>query len=246
MSHELRTPLNAIIGYSELLQEECADAGDDDYVPDLGKIHTAGKHLLTLINDILDLSKVEAGRMTLLLEEFEVPTLVDDVRSMVAPLIDKNGNVLVVECPLDAGVMRADLTKVRQTLFNLISNAAKFTERGTITLAVAAENRGGQPCVTFAVSDTGIGMTEEQLGRIFEAFSQAETTTSQKYGGTGLGLAISREFCRLMGGDITVESTPGEGSTFTIALPREVAEPSAAGSTVASRQPVAAQAGGAP
>jgi signal transduction histidine kinase len=244
MSHELRTPLNAIIGYSELLQEECADAGDDDYVPDLGRIHTAGKHLLTLINDILDLSKVEAGRMTLLLEEFEVPTLVDDVRSMVAPLIEKNGNVLVVECPPDAGVMRADLTKVRQTLFNLISNSAKFTERGTITLAVATEDRGSQPCITFAVSDTGIGMTEEQLGRIFEAFSQAETTTSQKYGGTGLGLAISREFCRMMGGDITVESTPAKGSTFTIALPREVAEAAAAADT--SRQSVATQPGGAP
>ncbi len=240
MSHELRTPLNAVIGYAELLQEECTDLGDESYLPDLQKIHSAAHHLLTLINDILDLSKIEAGRMTLFLEDFEIPRLVGDVQAIVAPLIEKNGNVMVVDCPAEAGTMHADLTKVRQALFNLLSNAAKFTERGTITLRVsrgqATGDRGQgnqglspEPSVLFAVSDTGIGMTEEQMGRLFEAFSQADASTARKYGGTGLGLAISREFCRLMGGDITVESTPGSGSTFTITLPREVAEPQPTG-----------------
>ncbi len=220
MSHELRTPLNAIIGYSELLQEECTDLGDEDYLPDLAKIQVAAKHLLSLINDILDLSKIEAGRMTVYLEEFDLPKLVSDVQSIVSPLIEKNGNALIVDCSPDAGVMYADLTKVRQSLFNLLSNAAKFTERGTITLGL----RTSVETCTFTVTDTGIGMTDEQLGRLFEAFSQAEASTSRKYGGTGLGLAISREFCRLMGGDITVSSIPGQGSTFTITLPRRVAE----------------------
>jgi signal transduction histidine kinase len=218
MSHELRTPLNAIIGYSELLQEECTDLGDEGYIPDLERILISAKHLLTLINDILDLSKIEAGRMTIFVEEFDIPMLVSEVQSIVAPLVDKKGNVLVVECSPDAGAMTADVTKVRQALFNLLSNAAKFTEGGTITLTVGAEAETR----SFAVRDTGIGMTEEQMGRLFEAFSQAEVSTSQKYGGTGLGLAISRDFCRIMGGDITVASVPGEGSTFTITLPKDV------------------------
>jgi signal transduction histidine kinase/putative methionine-R-sulfoxide reductase with GAF domain len=221
MSHELRTPLNAIIGYSELLSEECTDLGDEGYLPDLARINTAARHQLTLINDILDLSKIEAGRMTIFPEDFEVIALLDGVQSMVAPMIEKNGNVLLLECPLDAGVMHADATKVRQALFNLLSNAAKFTEGGTITLSVS-HTLSPQPSVLFAVCDTGIGMTEEQMGRLFEAFSQAEASTASKYGGTGLGLALSREFCRLMGGDITVESIPGTGSTFTIRLPRVV------------------------
>jgi signal transduction histidine kinase len=220
MSHELRTPLNAIIGYSEMLQEEAEDLGEETFLPDLQKINAAGKHLLGLINDILDLSKIEAGRMDLFVEAFEVSRLVRDVEAIVQPLMDKNGNALVVTCP-DVGEMRADLTKVRQTLFNLLSNAAKFTDHGTITLTVQREP---DDWLTFAVSDTGIGMTEEQLGRLFEAFSQAEASTRSRYGGTGLGLAISRHFARMMGGDLTVESEYGRGSTFTVRLPAIVAE----------------------
>ena len=220
MSHELRTPLNAIIGYSELLTEEAEDLGHDMYSPDLARINQAAKHQLMLINDILDLSKIEAGRMTIYAEDVEISVLLDGVKSMVTPLIEKNANTLVVNCPDDAGTIHVDVTKVRQSLFNLLSNAAKFTEAGTITLTVRPTTNS----VEFAVSDTGIGMNEEQMGRLFEAFSQAEASTSKKYGGTGLGLALSREFCRVMGGDITVASVPGEGSTFTISLPRVVAE----------------------
>ena len=221
MSHELRTPLNAIIGYSEMLQEEAEDLGDETYIPDLQKVNAAGKHLLGLINDILDLSKIEAGRMDLYVEEFDVGQLVRDVQAIVQPLMDKNSNSLIVSCPDDAGSMRADQTKVRQTLFNLLSNAAKFTDHGTIGLTVQRE---ADNWLTFAVMDTGIGMTEEQLGRLFEAFSQAEASTRSKYGGTGLGLAISRHFCRLMGGDLTVESASGQGSTFMVRLPAVVGE----------------------
>jgi GAF domain-containing protein len=220
MSHELRTPLNAIIGYSEMLQEEAEDTGDEVYLPDLQRINAAGKHLLGLINDILDLSKIEAGRMDLYVETFEVGQLIHDVEAIVQPLVEKNGNELVVKCSEDAGTMHADQTKVRQTLFNLLSNAAKFTDHGTITLTVQREP---DDWLNFAVLDTGIGMTEEQLGRLFEAFSQAEASTRSKYGGTGLGLAISRHFARLMGGDLTVESVYGEGSTCTVRLPAVVA-----------------------
>jgi two-component system, NtrC family, sensor kinase len=217
MSHELRTPLNAIIGYSELLQEECEDLGQEDFLPDLGKIQTAGKHLLTLISGILDLSKVEAGRMTMFLEDFDVATLIKDADAIVRPLVEKNQNRFLIECPADIGTMHADLVKVRQVLFNLLSNSAKFTEGGTITLTVGKQARKGT--IQFAIRDTGIGMTEEQLGRLFEAFAQANAETSRKYGGTGLGLALSREFCRMMGGDITVLSEIGRGSTFTVTLP---------------------------
>jgi GAF domain-containing protein len=237
MSHELRTPLNAIIGYSEMLQEEAEEIGEAAFIPDLQKVNAAGKHLLGLINDILDLSKIEAGRMDIYLEVFDVSQLVRDVKAIVQPLMDKNGNRLVVTYPDDIGTMHADLTKLRQTLFNLLSNAAKFTDHGVIELRVERESveRGdvaADPAPTlhshallFAVSDTGIGMTEEQLGRLFEAFSQAEASTRSKYGGTGLGLAISRHFCRLMGGDLTVESVYGQGSTFTVRLPALVAAP---------------------
>jgi signal transduction histidine kinase len=216
MSHELRTPLNAIIGYSEMLQEEAEDLDADAFLPDLQRINGAGKHLLGLINDILDLSKIEAGRMDLYLETFDVPRLVDDVEAVVHPLAEKNANMLVIDCADDLGTMQADQTKVRQVLFNLLSNASKFTEHGTISLGVQREPNDW---ITFSVTDTGIGMTEEQLGRLFEAFSQAEASTRSQYGGTGLGLAISRHFCRLMGGDLTVESVHGEGSTFTVRLP---------------------------
>jgi len=228
MSHELRTPLNAIIGYSEMLQEEVEDLGQSALVPDLGKIHTAGRHLLALINDVLDLSKIEAGKMELLLEEFDVHAMVEDVATTVKPMIDKNSNRLVVHCPPDVGEMRADLTKVRQMLLNLLSNASKFTTEGTIDLAVARERDGGDGAVVFRVKDTGIGMTPEQQQRVFEAFSQAEASTSRKFGGTGLGLAISKRFCEMMGGGIELESEPGVGSTFTIRLPATaiaVAEP---------------------
>jgi signal transduction histidine kinase len=221
VSHELRTPLNAIIGYSELLKEEASDLDDTAYIPDLDKILSAAKHLLGLINDILDLSRIEAGRMTMFREEFDLRLLLDDVESVVAPLIARNENALVVRCTGAAGMMYADQTKVRQSLFNLLSNAAKFTQRGRITLDVERHDS----TAVFTVTDTGIGMTEEQVGRLFEPFSQAEDSTAKRYGGTGLGLALSREFCRMMGGDITVTSVPGEGSSFTMTLPLEVAEP---------------------
>jgi signal transduction histidine kinase/DNA-binding response OmpR family regulator len=224
MSHELRTPLNAIIGYSEMLQEDAADLAPEEFVPDLQKIHTAGKYLLELINSVLDLSKVEAGKMELYLEQFEVADLVRDVTNIVQPLIAKNQNTLQVDVPADLGAMRADRTKLRQALFNLLSNAGKFTERGTVTLTAARETDGdGLGWLTFRVADTGIGMTPEQVSRLFQAFSQADAATTRKYGGSGLGLAISRHFCRLMGGDVTVESAAGEGTAFTVRIPAEVA-----------------------
>jgi signal transduction histidine kinase len=240
MSHELRTPMNAIIGYSEMLQEEAQDLGQDGFLPDLERIHGAGKHLLGLINDILDLSKIEAGKMTLFVEEFDVATLVHEVAATVQPLVAKNSNRLVIECPPDVDTMCADLTKVTQTLFNLLSNATKFTERGEIRLVVSrrppvncvrptsepgAPIADHRPWITFSVTDTGIGMTVEEMGRLFESFSQADASTTRKFGGTGLGLAISRKFCQLMGGDITVESEPGKGTIFTVTLPHKVEEP---------------------
>jgi signal transduction histidine kinase len=205
-----------------MLQEEAGEIDEEAFIPNLQKVNAAGKHLLGLINDILGLSKIEAGRMDLYLEEFDVGQLVKDVQAIVQPLMEKNGNTLVVSCPSDIGSMHADLIKVRQTLLNLLSNAAKFTDLGTINLAVRRES---DDWLILFVSDTGIGMTEEQLGRLFEAFSQAEASTRSRYGGTGLGLAVSRHFCRMMGGDLTVESTYGEGSTFTVRLPAVGAEP---------------------
>ena len=222
MSHELRTPLNAIIGYSEMLQEEAGDLGQAELVPDLAKINAAGKHLLALINDVLDLSKIEAGKMELYLEEFSVETLIKDVTAILQPLVAKNSNVLQVKQRPNLGTMRADLTKVRQAIFNVLSNASKFTDHGTITLNVERESRAGVDWLTFAVSDTGIGMTPKQLGNLFQAFAQAEVSTARRYGGTGLGLAISRRFCQMMGGEIFAQSQIGVGSTFTIHLPAEV------------------------
>ena len=218
MSHELRTPLNAIIGYSEILQEDVADLGQDALVPDLKKIEGAGRHLLGLINDILDLSKIEAGRMDIFLEDVELVPLLEEVRALIVPLAEKNGNTLELRLAKDLGSIRTDRTKLKQSLLNILSNGSKFTENGRLTV-VAERFESDRQMVRFAVSDTGIGMTEEQLGRLFQAFSQAETSTAKKYGGTGLGLAISRRFCQLLGGDITVTSRPGEGSTFTIVLP---------------------------
>jgi signal transduction histidine kinase/DNA-binding response OmpR family regulator/putative methionine-R-sulfoxide reductase with GAF domain len=218
MSHELRTPLNAIIGYSEILQEDVADLGQEALVPDLKKIEGAGRHLLALINDILDLSKIEAGRMDVFLEDVELVPLLEEVRTLIVPLTEKNGNTLELKLAEDIGAIRTDRSKLKQSLLNLLSNGSKFTENGHLTLA-AERFESDRPMVRFAVTDTGIGMTEEQLGRLFQAFTQADASTTKKYGGTGLGLAISRRFCQLLGGDITVTSRPGEGSTFTIILP---------------------------
>jgi GAF domain-containing protein/DNA-binding response OmpR family regulator len=225
MSHELRTPLNAIIGYSEMLEEEARDQGAEGFVPDLKKIHAAGKHLLELINAVLDLSKIEAGKMELYLETFEVAPLLRDVAAVLEPLAQKNQNRLEVDCAPDVGAMRADLTKLRQALFNLLSNACKFTERGIVSLAVTREAAADGDAVVFAVRDTGIGMTPAQLARLFEEFGQADASTTRRYGGTGLGLSLSRRLCRMMGGDITVASEPRRGSTFTIRLPAEGREP---------------------
>jgi len=222
MSHELRTPLNAIIGYSEMLEEDAADLDGGRLVPDLQKINAAGKHLLELINAVLDLSKIEAGKMDLYLEAFSVSRLMQDIAAVIRPLAEKNGNRLEVSCAPDAGEMHADLTKVRQALFNLLSNACKFTERGTVTLTAARELDGTSEWMVFGVSDTGIGMTPEQMTRLFEEFSQADAATTRRYGGTGLGLALSRRLCRMMGGDIAVTSEAGRGSTFTIRLPATV------------------------
>jgi signal transduction histidine kinase/DNA-binding response OmpR family regulator len=222
MSHELRTPMNAIIGYAEMLMEDAEDEGNEAAAGDLKKIQSAGKHLLSLINDVLDLSKIEAGRMDLYLESFEISAMVDAVVSTIDALVKKNGNTLKVEVDPSLGAMRADVTKVRQALFNLLSNAAKFTQKGEVGLVVRGEREHGVEWVRMSVSDSGIGIPPEKIERVFEEFSQADQTTTRNYGGTGLGLPISRRFCQLMGGDITVESTVGEGSTFTIRLPAEV------------------------
>ena len=218
MSHELRTPLNAIIGYSEMLQELAEDDGNEEYQGDLKKIHSAGRHLLELINDVLDISKIEAGKMDLYLETFSADQMIEEVRSVIDPLAKKNSNQLVVEKGAELGTIRADATKVRQALLNLLSNACKFTSEGKVTLRTVRED----DWMAFCVSDTGIGMTKDQMAKLFRAFQQADSSTTRKFGGTGLGLAISRHFCRMMNGDITVDSVPGEGTTFTMRIPVEV------------------------
>jgi signal transduction histidine kinase/CheY-like chemotaxis protein len=215
MSHELRTPLNAIIGYSEMLYENAQDEGQEEFLPDLAKIRDAGRHLLSLINDILDLSKIEAGKMELYLEEVDLAGLVEEVRAIVEPLAAANGNRLDIVCPVDLGTLHTDRTKLKQSLLNLLSNAGKFTHQGRIGLEVRPA--GGE--ISFAIGDTGIGMTEEQQSRLFQAFSQADASTTRRYGGTGLGLAITKHFCEMLGGRITVESALGQGSTFTVTLP---------------------------
>ena len=220
MSHELRTPLNAIIGVTEMLRED-AEALKQDTEP-LDRVLGAGRHLLALINDILDLSKIEAGRMELHLDSFALAPLIDDVVKTIEPLAAKNDNQVAVHCDAEIGTMRADQMRLRQALLNLMSNANKFTERGTITIDARHGQENGCGWITLAVKDTGIGMTAEQMGRLFQEFSQADASTTRKYGGTGLGLAISKRFCQMMGGDITVESAPSRGSTFTIRLPRTV------------------------
>lgn len=234
MSHELRTPLNAIILYSEMMQEDAEDEGEDVMAEDLGKVVSAAHHLLELINAVLDLSKIEAGKMELYREIFEIRTLIQGVESTTKPLVREKNNTLIINCPEDIGSMCADVTKVRQSLFNLLSNAAKFTENGTITLDVVRlsapppgliqpEKEGEWIC--FAIQDTGVGMTAEQTAKVFEEFSQADVSTTRKFGGTGLGLSISRRFCRMMGGEITVTSEKDRGSTFAIYLPAVVSDP---------------------
>ncbi|MEG4344875.1 urea ABC transporter substrate-binding protein [Microcoleus sp. A003_D6] len=236
MTHELRTPLNAIIGYSELLQEEAIELGEEEFVMDLASINMAGKQLLSIISDILDISKIEAGKMTLFLETFEVLNLIEQVVTTVQPMLGKNGNTLIVNCDRNIGTIYSDSSKLRQALLNLASNAAKFTDRGKITINVwkeegevlpidnseelpAVRSRCQNPSIVFQVTDTGIGMTEDQVSRLFGAFAQADDSTTRRYGGTGLGLTISRKFCQMMGGDITVESGFDCGSSFTIRLP---------------------------
>jgi len=238
MSHELRTPLNAIIGYSEMLSEEAQEEGDEAYLPDLNKIRASGKHLLGLINDILDLTKIESGRMELYIETFDVGQMVEDVASTVQPLLDKNANTLHVEVAGGIGFIRADQVKVRQILFNLLSNASKFTENGTITLSVERETSAGKDTdssrrngnestategVSFRVTDTGIGITQEQMKRLFQPFIQAEASTTKKYGGTALGLTITKHFAEMMGGHIAVDSSSGVGTTFSVWIPSVVA-----------------------
>jgi signal transduction histidine kinase/DNA-binding response OmpR family regulator len=222
MSHELRTPLNAIIGVTEMLLEDAHDLKRDDEVEPLSRVLRAGRNLLALINDILDLSKIEAGKMELHLESFAIAPLIEDVASTIRSSSVKNGNELKVIGTADIGAMKADQNRVRQALLNLASNANKFTERGTITIDVSRAEEDGREWITLAVLDTGIGLTPEQMGRLFQEFVQADASTTRKYGGTGLGLSISRRFCQMMGGDITVKSEAGSGSTFTIRLPAEV------------------------
>ena len=223
MSHELRTPLNAIIGYSEILLEAAEDSGEQEQVADLRRIQHAGRHLLALISDVLDLSKVEAGKMELHLETFDLEAEVAAVLATIGPVVAQRGNTLVVEPAAPLGCMHSDLTKLRQVLFNVLSNAAKFTEAGTVRFAVERYADAAGERLRFTVTDSGIGMTAEQMGRLFQAFTQADSTTTRRYGGTGLGLAISRHFCELLGGRIEVHSEPGRGSTFTIDLPADVA-----------------------
>src|SRR4051812_31680196 len=224
MSHEIRTPMNAILGYSEMLQEEAVERQMDGFGADLEKINGAGRHLLALINDILDLSKIEAGKMELFLETFDVAKMIDEVASTIRPMVEKNSNTLRIERAGNLTAMHADQIKVRQGLFNLLSNAAKFTHDGSITLEAERESMEGRDWIVFRVTDTGIGLTPDQILKLFQDFPQADASTTRKFGGTGLGLALTRRFCEIMGGDVTVHSVPGKGSVFTIKLPAVVAE----------------------
>ena len=222
MSHELRTPLTAIIGYSEILEDDADEMGLEDFLPDLRKIKGAGKHLLGLINSILDLSKVESGKMELYIESFDLKELISEVASTVAPLMEKNGNALTVDATDSLGSVKGDLTKTRQILFNLLSNASKFTERGRVRLEATRDRGNGRDQLRFVVSDSGIGMSPEQLSRLFKPFSQADASTARNYGGTGLGLALCKRFCQVMGGHIKVDSELGRGTTFTVTLPADM------------------------
>jgi signal transduction histidine kinase len=229
MSHELRTPLNAIIGYSEILAEDALDNGQAQVVNDLSKIQNSGKHLLNLINDVLDLSKIESGKMELYLETVSIPQLIQEIADTIKPICEKNNNQIITFCDNDIKFMWSDLTKVRQSLFNLLSNASKFTNNGKISLKVTKElstelhhNGKAKAMICFQVRDTGIGIKPEQLAKLFQPFSQADSSTTRKYGGTGLGLAITGEFAKMMGGAVTVESEYDRGSVFTLRLPQAI------------------------
>jgi signal transduction histidine kinase/CheY-like chemotaxis protein/PAS domain-containing protein len=245
MSHELRTPLNAIIGVTEMLHEDAVDLKREDELEPLERVMRAARHLLALINDILDLSKIEAGRMDIHVESFAIAPLIEDVVQTLATMAAKNSNTVVVDCAAELGIMRGDQTRIRQALLNLASNANKFTEHGTVTIAATRAVKTGREWVSIAVTDTGIGLTPEQMGKLFQDFVQADASTTRKYGGTGLGLAISRRFCQMMGGDITVTSEAGQGSTFTIRLPvdaqESVSPPAAAPRTKPVEAPKEAQ-----
>jgi signal transduction histidine kinase len=219
MSHELRTPLSAVIGYTELLEEEAVELAAEGLLSDLGKVKNNAKHLLGLINDVLDLSKVEANRMDVFPEDFAVAAFVEDAASAVDALVRRRNNALALDLADGLGAMRSDVVKLRQCLFNLLSNAAKFTENGHITLRVRRERGERGDWLSFAVEDTGIGMSAEQLGRLFQRFTQADESTTRRFGGTGLGLALSRAFARLLGGDIAVDSEEGRGTVFTLRVP---------------------------
>ena len=219
MTHELRTPMNAILGYSEMLKEEAEELDETEFVSDLSKINSSGKHLLGLINDILDYSKMEAGKMTLHIETFSVTDLLKDVEANILPLAEKNDNKLLIESLTAEIQMQSDVTKVRQIIINLLSNACKFTHKGEVNLAIQTYNKDQAVWVDFAVSDTGIGITDSQLDNVFKAFTQADSSITRDYGGTGLGLTISLRFAEMMGGNISVQSTENEGSTFTLTLP---------------------------
>jgi PAS domain S-box-containing protein len=221
MSHELRTPLNAIIGYAQILQEDAEDEGQEHIVPDLRKIESAGKHLLGLINGILDLSKIEAGRMEVYLEPVVVARLAEEVRTLTAPLAGANENIVDIKVADDVLSMETDITKLKQSLLNLVSNACKFTKKGRVTLDVRSTILQGVPAVQFQVTDTGIGMTPAQQAKLFQPFTQADSSTTRQYGGTGLGLAITKRLCELLGGSVTVSSEAGVGSCFTIVLPMQ-------------------------
>jgi signal transduction histidine kinase len=221
MSHELRTPMNAIIGYSEMLLEDAKVAEQHQFVGDLSKIHASALHLLAIINEILDLSKIEAGKMELCLEAIHLPSIIDEVASTVRPIIDKNTNTLRIHCPDNVPTLQADLIKLRQILLNLLSNAGKFTHAGEIDFSVAVDRAGPEhDWIVFAVRDTGIGMSRDQVDKVFAPFTQADNSTTRQYGGTGLGLTITKKFCEMMGGTISVDSTPGTGSLFTVRLPQ--------------------------
>jgi len=247
MSHELRTPLNAIIGVTEMLHEDAVELKREDDLEPLERVLRSAKHLLALINDILDLSKIEAGKIDLHIESFGIAPLIEDVVQTIRTMAAMNSNTVAVDCAADIGAMRADQTRIRQALLNLVSNANKFTEGGTVTISARRVTEAGREWVTLAVSDTGIGLTPEQMGKLFQDFVQADASTTRKYGGTGLGLVISRRFCQMMGGDIAVESEIGRGSTFTIRLPAEVegAQPAVAVRDVPAPRPRTAQAGAA-
>ena len=219
MSHELRTPMNAILGYSEMLMEEAEDLNQNGFIPDLKKIHQSGTHLLALINGVLDLSKIESGKMEAFAEEIDLGMLIDEASATSHPLLEKNNNSLAIVRGKGLGMAYQDMTKLRQILFNLLSNAAKFTHEGTITLNVNSVEEAGVNWLTIAVSDTGIGIAEDKIEHVFEEFAQADDSTTRDYGGTGLGLAISRRFCQLLGGDLNIHSKLGEGSTFTVRIP---------------------------